>query len=635
MDVTSAWDKITEGTKLAGRASATGVTNALNMLSPTLAPLVARWDAEADRRRQLRTPENLKKLMDAQRAHNSARSTAALAKSQRRAARAASKNPLASARRAARTADKAAQKYADSAKGDVTAARRDYPMTLAGRAVQAHAVHSAPAGLVSWLLSEQTHALTVWPAGVSAALIAANVGALWLGRRQAVPVADGDANAEEQQLMTRLDPAYWVQHAADRGLSGTVTTPPVLTPAGITCDVRLDGTWTLDKLRSAEANVGALLGARTALPILIKAGARGGWAALVLRTRSAADTADLGWAPGAAFGIDTVTGEDVRIPLGQRMLIAGRSGAGKSWSARPLLFDASEGETNVLVVIDLKKVEARNWEHRARTASDPEAAEDLVAELVAEMIERLDLVPRGEDTITPTVALPRITVFVDEGSEVVSAAKGALPGLESIARMGRAACVDLWWATQKPTMSGASPGIPAQIAPQLSTVVSLAVSTPTEARTVLGEDAQAKGWNAQDLPAPGYALVRSGPGSKPNPVRTRALSPKQVVALPDARIWHRSAVPATAGVPAEAAPAAGVLRLVKNDPAPAAVGPVTNRDRVLAAVREGARSGREVTDRTGLNKGTVSKAVKAAVDAGELHRAQDGTLSIAAGEVSA
>ncbi|MBV1953688.1 cell division protein FtsK, partial [Streptomyces sp. BV333] len=80
---------------------------------------------------------------------------------------------------------------------------------------------------------------------------------------------------------------------------------------------------------------------------------------------------------------------------------------------------------------------------------------------------------------------PRITVVVDEGAEVVSVCddvetvvgwteKGkpvteklsALPGLESLARMGRAACVDLWWMTQKPTIGD---GVPKQIAPQMST----------------------------------------------------------------------------------------------------------------------------------------------------------------------
>ncbi|MFD9429266.1 helix-turn-helix domain-containing protein, partial [Streptomyces sp. NPDC060054] len=45
---------------------------------------------------------------------------------------------------------------------------------------------------------------------------------------------------------------------------------------------------------------------------------------------------------------------------------------------------------------------------------------------------------------------------------------------------------------------------------------------------------------------------------------------------------------------------------------------VTNRDRVLDAVRDGARTNRDIVDRTELNKGTVSKLVKALTESGEL-----------------
>lgn len=640
MDYTAAFRKITEPTKSAWRVTSDATTNTLDTLAPACAPFAARWDAEADRRMAMRTPANLKTLIVAQREHTSARSTAATARNQRKAAKKASKNPLNGARRAARTADQAASGHAKSARGDLKAAKKNYPQTLTRLAVKLHALHAIPAAAATYVMSDSGD-WTTWPAGTSLALIALNSAGVLLGRRQVTVQLDDEMSAEERQLVARLDPTHWVAHAEDRGLGGTVTTPPSITQAGIECEVRLDGKWTTDALKKSEANVRALLGARTELPMLVKDGNRGGWAVIVLRTRSAADGHDLKWSPGAAFGVDTVTGNEVSIGLGQRMLIAGRSGAGKSWSARPLLFEASDGETNALVVIDLKKVEGRLWEHRARVASTPEEVVAVVAELVEEMTERLDLVPRGEDTITPSRERPRITVFVDEGAEVMTSAKQALEGLESIARMGRAPIIDIWWATQKPTMSGSSAGIPAQIAPQLSTVVCLSVRTPTETRTVLGEDAQAKGWNADELPAPGYALVRTdNPADKPNPVKTRAMSPKDVIALPDQPIWSRNAVAAQAPAPVPA------LRLVKDadfllappaQAAPAADVPATNREKVAAAIRSGAKTGADVVLITGINKGTVSREVKVLVDAGEIVRAEDGTLSAAtqAGEVSA
>jgi hypothetical protein len=249
------------------------ITNGLDALAPVAAPFAARWDAEADRRAKLRTPENLKTLLDAQRAHNAARSTAATARSQRTAARKGSVNPLSTARRAARTADKAARQHRDQARAELKAARQQYPATLKARAVQAHAVHAVPAGLASWLMSTAEH-LTVWPVSVSAGLVAANIGALAIGRRQPRVQRDDGLSAEERQLCERLDPSYWVAHAEERGLGGTVTTPPQIGTGGITCDVRLDGAWTVKTLTAKADSIRALLGARSALRMRITGGSR-------------------------------------------------------------------------------------------------------------------------------------------------------------------------------------------------------------------------------------------------------------------------------------------------------------------------------------------------------------------------
>lgn len=462
---------------------------------------------------------------------------------------------------------------------------------------------------------------------LAVALVAAVVGgAAWL----AVAIArhqepDGlEPTEEERALMGRLQPEHWAEHAEGRGLGGTLTGRPELTAAGIVVEVRLDGTWTAGKLRSAEDHVRSLLGCRTGLRMEIRAGDKGGWARLTLRTRSAADGDDLTWSPSAtSFGVDTVTGDQVVVPLGERLLIAGRSGAGKSVASRPLLWLASEGETNSLVIIDLKKAEGRLWDHRARVASTPVAVVDVVDELVAEQTYRLDALPKGQATWTPTPEHPRLTVVVDEGAEAMTAAKDALEGLESLARMGRAACIDLWWMTQKPTIGD---GIPKQIAPQMSTSVCLAVRTPAEARVVLGEDAQAKGWTAEELPAPGVALVRDG-NRKPHPIRVRHMTDQQVIDLPAQPIWQRESAPA------ERPP----LELVRHDVAEPEE--LEGSDaRVMEAIRALRPPVRQVdiVAASGLPKGTVSKSVKRLTERGYLVREDGGTVAVVAtGEVSA
>jgi S-DNA-T family DNA segregation ATPase FtsK/SpoIIIE len=485
----------------------------------------------------------------------------------------------------------------------------------------------------------------VWVWSAVAVVAAVTALSVWIAVRER-DTTGLKPTAEESALLKRLQPQHWKEHAERRGLAGTLTGRPKLTEAGIVVAVRLDGTWTATKLRSAEDHIRALLGARTGLRMQVKAGKQGGWAELILRTRSAADGDDLTWTPERrSLGVDTVTGEQVTVPLGERLLIAGRSGAGKSVASRPLLYDASEGTTNALVIIDLKRVEGRLWDHRARVASTPREVVDVVDELETEMLDRLSVLPKGQDTWTPTADRPRITVVVDEGAEVMTAAdkvpyetetsdgktrtvnRSALPGLESLARMGRAACIDLWWMTQKPTIGD---GIPKQIAPQIGVSICLAVRTPAEARVVLGEDAQAKGWNADELPVPGVALVRDGK-RKPDPVKVRYMDKSVVIALPDRTPWSRSVAPT---VEAAGAPTLTLVKDTAPETAPAADGATARVLKAIETADEPVRQ-KDLVTLTGLSKGAVSKAVKALTTNGTVTRTPDGCLTITRGDESA
>ncbi|MFF5596670.1 MULTISPECIES: MarR family transcriptional regulator [Streptomyces] len=647
MDLKEVSTKITEPTK-----SALGtITNALDVVAPVCAPFAAKWDAEANRRMALRTPENLKRLMDAQKAHNSARATAAAARSQRQAARSASMNPLSAGRRAARTADKAARTHRETAKAALKSARKDYPATLKARAVQAHAVHAVPGAVSSWLMST-VESWTIWPASVSAGLIALNAGALWLGRRTVTVAVDDALSAEERRLVERLDPSHWVQHADERGLSGTVPAPVEITSAGLVTTVRLDGRWKPSAFAAKHEEIRALLGARTDLRMEIKPGSHGDRATITLRTRSAADGVDLeGWKPGDCWAVDTVTGEPLPVPLGKRMLIAGTSGAGKSYSARPLLAEASEYDDHRLIIFDRKYVEGRTWSHRARIVCELDEMREVCQELIDEGEERLQVLPRGKDVVDISPERPRITVFADEGGELLSDAKTKVKGedgktsdyqdivetLRTVARKYRAAEIILVWATQKPTMSGDGHGIDSQIAGQMSVKLGLAVASQTDAATVFGRS----DWPAHDLPMPGYALLfdqDKGKHQRRNPIRLRYMKAQQVIDLPDRPVWRRETGAGTS------APAP--LRLVKGEDyelaPPAAAVPAqpkaqpTNREKVAAAIGAGSRTVADVANVTGINKGSVSKAVKSLVEAGEVVKAADGTLSLpVAGEVSA
>lgn len=636
MDFAESWSKTTETAKSTWSASATAATNTLDALSPAFAPFAARWDAEADRRHALRTPENLKKLLEAQKAHTSARSTAATAKSQRTAARKASRNPLSTARRSAATADKAARTHQKSARSTLKAAKTNYPATLTNLAVRAHALHVVPAGFASWALSTPADWAT-WPASLSIAVVAANAGALWLGRRSvSVRVEDG-VSAEERRLMERLDPSFWVQHADERGLSGTLTERPEITPAGIVCGVRLDGKgWSAKKLAAEGAAVRALLGMKTETRMQISDGSHGDRALIVIRTRSASDGVSMIWTPEhAGIGVDEITGEIVDVPMaGTHKLIAGVTNMGKSVSWRPWMMQAVADPLWAGILLDPKRLEARLWHGKIRTEGHQrgsneeirQAIYDAIRELVAEMQHRQEIADVTQ--WVPTPEYPNLLVVIEEGRQILQMAKDnrwsdVLDLIDDLYTLARATGIWIIWATQYPSRTNG--GVTAMVSENSLTVMSLTVDSPVSDRVVYGENAATSGWEPSKLASvPGRALIKHK-DRKPNPVRIWYVQDEAVDALPKVSPWQH----VTTTVPAPADPDGPRLTLVKNGPeevpaprteeaAAAPAASVTNRDRVLDAVRDGARTGRDITDRTGLNKGTVSKLVKALVADGSL-----------------
>jgi S-DNA-T family DNA segregation ATPase FtsK/SpoIIIE len=615
------------------------IMSALDTITPLCAPIAERWDAEAERRAALRTPANLKALMQAQAAHASARSTAASARSQRRTARKSSGNPLSTTRKAARTADRAARRHQEEARAALRAARRQYPQTLTRLAAQAHAVHTVPAALTSYLLSTPAD-WTVWPAGSSAALIGSHVLALALGRRavSAAPV-DGDVTAEERRLLERLDPSWWVQHAEERGLGGTLTERPEMTAAGIVCGVRLDGRWSAKELAAKGDQVRALLGMRSETRMEIGRGSHGDRAQLVIRTRSASDGISMFWTPDhEGIGVDETTGDFVDLPLkpGVHVLLAGITGMGKSVSWRPLVMRAVLSEEWTAIVLDPKRQEAIGWQHCLRCVGQEPNRERRMEDIYGLVRELTQEMHRRQGIATGSTWVPDgrpenrcLLVVIDEGAAIVRMAKSkayadVMDMLEELWSEARSVGFQFVWATQFPTKSV---GVPAAVKENMSARLALTTGAGEAERAIFGETAQAEGWTPSRLDGiPGRALLQYGK-RKPNPLRLWHVTDGTIAGLPSAEPWRSPAVAAPAFP--EQAGAAPTLTLVKTPPA----APVTNRDKVLAAIRAGAVTAREVVDATGINKGTVSREIKALTAAGAVRKGEDGLLT--AGEVSA
>lgn len=526
-------------------------------------PMAVAWKRAYDGREGRRTEENFTALMDANRARRDAMRD--LRRDQKAFEKARDEvkwwNVFNGERRAARAVVRDSRQIAAESRRACAEAKAAYPMSLPALAVRCHAAHVAPTGV--WAFLSDTYTST-GAFSLSVAAVAFNAIGVALGMRH----VDDDAtdvapdalqpSQEERDLLQVLQPKEWVRVAEPRGLSDVVAGDAVLTESGIQAKLTLNGTMDLPTLQKRAPQLRAALRLRESTRMELREGKTGGHARLTLRTRSAADSVSMsGWKPGDAWAVNTVTGETVPVPLGKRLLFAGTSGSGKSWSARPLMAEASERPDHRLVIFDRKYIEGRNWEHRARVACELDDMRQLCEELAAEGESRLKLIPRGADVVEISDTRPRITVFVDEGGELISDSKTKYPKdedgrndysdimstLRTVARKYRAAEIILVWCTQKPALSGEGHGLDSQIAGQLVHRLSLALATSTDTQVVFGPDAIEKGWKANELPMPGFALFRDqelGPKSVPQQLKMRAMSPKDVIALPDRPIWSRS-----------------------------------------------------------------------------------------------
>jgi len=343
---------------------------------------------------------------------------------------------------------------------------------------------------------------------------------------------------QESAVINRVH--TWDQYADDRKLSDVIPGSPIIDESGILIPVTFTGTWTPSKLDTNAEQVRALLAIPDEVRTEIKPGGTADRSLIRIRTR--VRDLDLTWTPERkGIGLNADTGEVVYIDVTDRLIVAGMSGAGKSVALRVLMAEVLSLLHTALVILDLK-VEGALWSHVARVESEADGILSVVDDLVTEMREREAIMrTEGLDLWEPTAERPRIVVVVDEGAELMTEAEDAVKGLRSLARRARSAQIILWWATQKPTVTGNGKGLDSAISAQLTSQVCMAVSSPTEARNVLGEDATAKGWHAEELLKGGWSLVRvQGEDRKPDPTRVWHMTKEDVKAIEARSPWRRA-----------------------------------------------------------------------------------------------
>jgi S-DNA-T family DNA segregation ATPase FtsK/SpoIIIE len=187
-----------------------------------------------------------------------------------------------------------------------------------------------------------------------------------------------------------------------------------------------------------------------------------------------------------------------------------------------------------LVLIDGKGEEGTVWEGVARVVIEAEDILDMVDELHADMTHRRDVMRKSGSSVWTG---SQLTAVVDEGQVVLAILASDKPNaaerlqrLRELSSLGRSRGVVLWWATQKPVMSGSAPGIDNLIAPNMLQRFSLRVADEQEARTAL-DDCAHYGPNLipDDRSMRGHGYLK---GFGPSLVRTWTMDDAAVRSLP-------------------------------------------------------------------------------------------------------
>lgn len=183
-------------------------------------------------------------------------------------------------------------------------------------------------------------------------------------------------------------------------------------------------------------------------------------------------------------------------------LIAGTTGSGKSVLLNTILYSLVKknlclNEQEILVLIDTKRVELRQWKtlRNAVHVTEPEDVPQLLDKVIALMDERYDEM-EGRETLDG-----HVYVVIDELADLLDT-KGVLERIVKIGRLGRAAHIHLLACTQDPSRNT----LTAQIMQNMTTCVALRCKDTTESKQIIRIP------GAESLPKHGKAIVSDPEG---------------------------------------------------------------------------------------------------------------------------
>lgn len=197
------------------------------------------------------------------------------------------------------------------------------------------------------------------------------------------------------------------------------------------------------------------------------------------------------------FGIDE-HGRQVTLPLWNgHLLMAGTSGAGKSWTLHTILAGLAALPDTAFVLIDPKRVELAHWRQRATTVATDIASMDSVLEasvkLVRDRFKAMEKTskahPHGRQLLEPSPEDPHVILVIEELAILMGFGTAAektqrKSWLKELALSARAASVSILGVTQQPNAET----IPTDIRGQMTRKIALATATWDESKMILGDN---------------------------------------------------------------------------------------------------------------------------------------------------
>lgn len=192
------------------------------------------------------------------------------------------------------------------------------------------------------------------------------------------------------------------------------------------------------------------------------------------------------------------SGAHVMVDISQHLMIAGRSGSGKSVIVQILMRALTRVPWVSVVCLDMGAgaTELGPWADKVEVVgSSVEDAQVILPAIIDELTRRGDLMSeRGWKTWRATPEEPYIAIIIDEIQVLTE--NGYEQAIITLAKLLRKYGGFLVLATQYPTKDA----LPPAVKQQLQQTIGLRVKNETADRVMFGDSAKADGWVASKLP---------------------------------------------------------------------------------------------------------------------------------------